>query len=77
MFPNKFTKNPALKATVLHGALALACGSGLLVMADAHAVPGYCGWNGNSGEDGVVTQDRTTVCEIDGEDSTIDRKSVV
>jgi len=77
MFPNKFTKNPALKATVLHGALALACGSGLLVMPDAHAVPGYCGWNGNSGEDGVITQSRTTVCNIAEEGSTTVNPGVV
>jgi outer membrane autotransporter protein len=71
MLPNKFTKNPALKATVLQGALALACGSGLLIMADAHAVPGSCGWYGESGEDGIITENRVDTCDINGEDATV------
>lgn len=70
MHQNKLMKNPILKATVLHGALALVCGSGLLVMADAHAAA-YCGWGENSGSDGIITDNRTTVCDIYGEDTTV------
>lgn len=71
MRQNKLTNNPTLKVSILHGTLALVCGSGLLVISDAHAVADSCGWYGESGEDGVITENRTTSCEIYGEDAMV------